>query len=97
MPYLQYKRLQCADQKSTNDKSKGLSLSTHLVNSQDKNEALATGITPMVEKHINLDSDSRANSNGGVKRAASPNSSEAKKRSKSGEETKVFQESSDWD
>ena len=97
MPYMQYKKLQCADKNSTNnDRAKGLTLSTNLTDSADKNQICTTGITPMVEKNIILDPNARNTSNGGVKRAASPNPSEARKRSKS-EENKVFQESSDWE
>ena len=97
MPYLQYKKLQCAEKNISNcDKSKGLSLSTNLTNPGNHTQISTTGITPMVEKNITLDPISKVNSNGGIKRAASPNPSEARKRSKS-EETKVFEESSDWD
>ena len=57
---------------------------------------LLAKLSVQVEKNIVLDPNSRNTSNGGVKRAASPNPSEARKRSKS-EENKVFQESSDWE
>ena len=99
MPYLQYKKLQGADIKNTNNhRSAGLTLSTQITVPQNKNQLHTTGITPMVEKNISLDTYPQVSSNGGMKRSASPKPSEAKKRSKSGEESaKAFQESSDWD